>query len=293
MSASRTQILVPVDFGEQSQIALKQSFNLAKLTNAELTLVNVIDDDTISSVKDLMEKGYNIESQLRADMFNKLRDLASEIEKDTGLRVNISVRTGKIYEEIAELASEIDASMIIMGTQGPVGLKKRFLGSNASRVVRGAACPVITIKGKQHRPGCKHILLPLDLTKETKEKVNKAIEFARLFNSEIHIVTIVKSDDEFIMNKLTRQMEQVKAFIVDEGFPCTSEFIDGDEVAEEVIKAASSREADLIMIMTQQEVGWVDLFLAPSAMEIINLSEIPVLSIRPMSRKNTSEFVIS
>ena len=48
-------------------------------------------------------------------------------------------------------------------------------------MVRESKHPVITIRGKVHRDGCKTILLPLDLTKETREKVNKAIELAKIF----------------------------------------------------------------------------------------------------------------
>jgi nucleotide-binding universal stress UspA family protein len=201
------------------------------------------------------------------------------------------IRSGKIYEEIVDAARETNAALIIMGTMGPVGLKKRILGSNASRVVREAECPVITIKGKHHRSGCRHILLPLDLTKETKEKVDQAIELSKLFGSVIHIVTIVESKDEFIMNRLTRQMNQVRDIIEESGVSCTTEFVKGGDVAEEVVATAKKVDADLIMIMTQQEVGFTDLFISSAAQEIINLSDIPVLSIRPVFKKDATVFV--
>jgi nucleotide-binding universal stress UspA family protein len=293
MGNEKKLIIVPIDFGDQSLIALKQSFNLASLTNSELLLVNVIDDDTLKSFSDILSKDQNFERQLISDTSKKLKELGEQVLNDTGIKVNTEVKVGKVYEEIVHLASETKASLIVMGTQGPIGLKKRFLGSNASRVVRAAECPVITIKGKNHRPGCKNILLPLDLTKETKEKVNEAIELAKLFKSVIHIVTIVESNDEFIMNRLTRQMEQVKIFVENEGIACTTEFADGSDVAGEVIKTAQRVDADLIMVMTQKEVGWVNLFLAPAAQDIINLSEIPVLAIRPIKRKDTTDFIIT
>ena len=293
MGTEDNKIIIPIDFGDQAMIALKQSFNLAKLTGGELVLVYVIDDDFLSSFTDFVSKGEDFESQLRKDVSQKLNVMADSVRKETGLKVTTEILTGKVYEEIVTYADDQNATLIIMGTQGPIGLKKRFLGSNASRVVRAAHCPVITIKGKIHRPGCKNILLPLDLTKETKEKVNKAIDLAKLFNSQIHIVSMIEDDDEFIVNKLTRQMNQVSNFIADSGVECTTELIEGSDVAEEVVKAAERLEADLIMIMTQQEVGWVDFFLAPSAQDIINLSEIPVLAIRPMKRKDTTEFMIT
>jgi nucleotide-binding universal stress UspA family protein len=291
MSEESRLIIVPVDFGEQSLIALNQTFNLAKLTHSEIVLLNVIDEDFLSTLQNRIFSNNDMETKYRADLKAKLDELASKTSRESGIQVKTMIRSGKIYEEIVQAARETNAALIIMGTMGPVGLKKRIMGSNASRVVREAECPVITIKGKHHRSGCRNILLPLDLTKETKEKVDNAIELAMLFGSVIHIVTIVESDDEFIMNRLTRQMNQVREIIEESGVSCTSEFVKGGDVAEEVVAIAKKVDADLIMIMTQQEVGFTDLFISSAAQEIINLSDIPVLSIRPVFKKDSTVFV--
>lgn len=173
-----------------------------------------------------------------------------------------------------------------MGTSG--SSFKKFIGSNALRVIREAPCPVITIHGKKHRPGCKHIVLPLDMTKETKEKVTKAIEIAKLFGSTIHLVTILTTDDEFIVNKLKRQMDQVHGFVVQHDVLCTVEYLQSSDVSDEIIKYSKKIKADLILIMTQQEMNWTNMFISSQAQEIINSSEIPVLSVRPVVRKNTT-----
>lgn len=293
MSSEVRQIVIPIDFGEQSMIALGQSYNLARLTKSEITLLNVMDEDFFRPFQDVVSATSKYEGHLKNDITSRLTELADKVHRETGIKVNVLTRTGKIYDEIVDAAIAVKASLIIMGTMGAVGLKKRIMGSNASRVVREAECPVITIKGKKHRFGIKHILLPLDLTKETKEKVDKAVELALMYGAIIHVVTIVESDDEFLMNKLVRQMNQVVNFIGDAGVVCTSEFVHGKSVAEEVIETAVRVEADLIMIMTQQEVGFTDLFISSAAQEIINNSEIPVLSIRPFPKKDTTVSVLS
>jgi nucleotide-binding universal stress UspA family protein len=292
MSNKTYQIIIPVDFGEQSLIALRQSFNMAKLTSSELTLLHVIDNDLMNVLQSKMFTKSDLQEQHLAGVKEQLEELANQIRQESGVKVNTRIMEGKIYDAIVDVSAEEDAGLIIMGTMGAVGLKKRILGSNASRVVREAVCPVITIKGKEHRFGIKHILLPLDLTKETKEKVNKAINIARMFGSVIHIVTIVESKDEFINNKLTRQMDQVSEHIVEAGIQCTSEFVKGGDVVDEILKVAERTQSDLIMIMTQQEVGFTDLFISSAAQEVINRSEVPVLSIRPMPRKDTTTFTI-
>jgi nucleotide-binding universal stress UspA family protein len=171
-----------------------------------------------------------------------------------------------------------------MGTTGSQGLKK-FIGSNTLRVIRESPSPVISIKGKKHISGCKNILLPLDLTKETREKVSKSIEIASLYGSTIHLVSVITTNDEFIVNKLHRQMKQVHEYISKSGIPCTVEFIQNDDVTKSILSYSKKIKADLIMIMTQEE-NWTDLmFIGSSAQQIINSSDIPVLSIRPREKK--------
>ncbi len=291
MSTIAGKIVIPVDFGDQSLIALGQSYNLARLTNSDITLVHVIDEDFIKPLQEIVSSKNDYESQLHNDFKKKLEQLAAKVHSETGIGVQTLIRTGKIYEEIVSAARDLNADLIIMGTMGKIGLKKRILGSNASRVVREAECPVITIKGQEHRSGIRHILLPLDLTKETKEKVDEAVKIAKMYGSVIHVVSIVESHDEFLLNKLTRQMNQVVDFINESGVSVTSEFVEGDHVAEKVIETARKVQADLIMIMTQQEVGFTDLFISSAAQEIINNSEIPVLSIRPTPKKAAAVFV--
>jgi nucleotide-binding universal stress UspA family protein len=224
------------------------------------------------------------EDPVRDQVQTRLDKLAGEVQQEAGVKVNTTIKKGKIYEEIVNVAEEIDAKFIIMGTHGTVGLKKKFLGSNASRVIKEANCPVITIKGREHHYGCKKIVLPLDLSRETKEKVDKAIELAGFFGSTIYIVSVVESDDEFLINKLTRQMNQVKEVVELHNIPVYAEFVKGDDISEEIINYAEKIDADLIIIMTQQEIYWTEMFIGFAAQELINKSNIPVLSIRPQLR---------
>lgn len=278
----KNHILVPIDFSEQSQIALSQSYNLARLTKATLTLMHVMEETFHLPFFAAKQFDKGMEKKI----YKELDKLGHEVMMKVGVKVEILVVRGKVYEEIEIAAKKLKCSFIVMGTNG--SRYKKFIGSNALRVIREAPCPVITIKGKKHRPGCKHIVLPLDMSKETKEKVTKAIEIAKLFGSIINLVTILTTDDEFIVNKLKRQMDQVHGFVMQHDVPCTVEYIPGSDISEEIIKYSKKIKADLIMIMTQQEMNWTNMFISSQAQEIINSSDIPVLSVRPVVRKNTT-----
>ncbi len=292
MSLAKNNILVPVDFSEQSLIALSQSYNLAREYKAELVLLYVIEEGGIITKFFSKEQHDDLKTKMEAD----LKKLADETEKKSGVKVTSLVAKGSVYEKIVEVADLLNATLIIMGTDGgDKGIKKRFIGSNALRVVRMAKRAVITIGGKTHKVGCKNIVLPLDLTKETKQKVNKAIEVAKLGNgATVRVVSIMMSNDEFVVNRLTRQLGQVKAFIEKAGIECTAEIIKAtkgeNSLAEHILDYSHKVEGDLIMIMTQQETDITEYFIGSSAQEIINTSDIPVLSIVPHVKELLTPF---
>lgn len=282
--------MVPIDYSEQSIIALEQAVSLSRVFESEIHVLNVVSEEF--SLAKLFDDSDKAEFEKRAKA--KLNQFIEEKSKDFGVDLKSIQIHGKIYEQIVNTADVIDAQFIVMGTAGTPSLKKKFIGSNALRVVRESHKPVITIKGKHHRKGCQNIILPLDLTKETKEKVARAVEFAKRFGSVIRVVSVLMTNDEFVVNRLTRQLDQVKKYIVEQGVDCTAEIVRDTKgrqsLADSVIDYGNKSKGDLIMIMTQQETDFTDYFIGSSAQEIINESDIPVLSIIPTPKKDTSVF---
>lgn len=278
-------IVVPLDFDEQSMIALEQGANVAEVLQSDIILLHVSDEPG----KSASAKAYHEEKE--AETREKLDVIARNLATESGLKVSYEIRYGKVYREICDFGEEKEASLIIMGCNSYRGLK-RFIGSNALRVVRESKTPVITIKGKSHRKGCERILLPLDLTKETREKVARALDFARAYGSEIFVMS-VRESDKFDMSALTRQMNQVQRFIEDHGVKVKTEFVEKKgSVAETIIEYGKQNEIDLIMIMTQQEQDITELFIGSQAQELINKSEIPVLSVIPRTTESNAGSVI-
>jgi nucleotide-binding universal stress UspA family protein len=291
MSQNLNKIVVPTDFGEQSLIALEQAAHLAKMINGEITLLYVMETSGLFS----RLIGSSHEEEIRKEVNEKMDELIEKTEKDQGVVVQKVVAHGSVYEKVAEVADMLSAKFIVMGTSGAGNIRKRFIGSNALRVVRESQVPVITIKGKHHRDGCKNIVVPLDLTTETREKVNKAIEFAKMYSSDIRVCSVLFTNDEFIVNRLTRQLAQVKAFIEKSGIRCTAEIIKGikgeESLGQIIVDYSNKVEGDILLIMTQQETDITEYFIGSAAQEIINKSDIPVMSVVPSPKKDTTEFL--
>jgi nucleotide-binding universal stress UspA family protein len=206
MSISSGKILVPIGFSEQSMIALGQAFNLAKIKKSEVVLLSVVEEQSMMQSLFLDDKSHEL--QLKVNQ--KLRAIGKEYSRDYGVNVESMVAKGKIYSQINKVAEMISADLIVMGTEGSAGTSRKRMGSNAERVVSLAHCPVITIKGKHHGEGCKNIILPLDLEKQTKEKVTYALEYARYWDATIRLVSVVLRDNKDVRIKLSKNIEQVK-----------------------------------------------------------------------------------
>lgn len=279
------KILVPVGFSEQSLAALKQACLIAKIKKSEVTILSVIEEQ--SKISSLL-----IDNPIE-DIRNKVKDKLDEISElhssKFSVKVDSVVASGKIYEQIVEVSSMINANLIVMGTNGsPKGVIKKFIGSNAERVVRLSNIPVITIKENTSTENFDNIILPLDLGKETKEKVTFAIEYARYWNSTIRIVSVFLKDNTNEKNILIKNLNQVSNFISNAGVKCTSELIEGEKkqsLGDFVINYEKKFDSDLIIIMTKKEELALSNNLSVTARYIIHNSKIPVMSIKPKPRK--------
>jgi nucleotide-binding universal stress UspA family protein len=291
MNVKNSMILVPVDFTEQSYIALKEAINLAKISNSKLTLLSIVEESGFFS-RVFGDKSKEESERLKKITKDKLEEIAKETMETSGVDIRAMVSYGKVYSEINEVAQLVGADYIVMGTEGNPKKVKKLIGSNAYRVVTTSKIPVITIKGKQHK-NCDTIVLPLDLEKETKEKVSNAIEFARIYDATIKVVTVIKSNLETTdAQKLKVNLNQVFKFILSKGVKCESEILfktGKANVSDEIIEYSENVNADLIMIMTQQESDITPHFIGSSAQKVIYKSSIPVMSIRPKVTINAYE----
>jgi nucleotide-binding universal stress UspA family protein len=288
------KILIPIDFEKQSMLALEQSYNLARLLKAEIVLLYVHEQTGIFA--GLFSNDQHNEMLSRIDQ--RLAELAGKAAIASGLPISYRIEKGRIYSKITETAKEIKAGYIVMGThsfdEGDQSGKR--VGANTSRVIRSASCPVITLNAEQLYHGCRNILLPLDLTTESRQKVTMGIAIAKVYGAGIKVVSALWSkNDPTIKARLYQQGEQVTDFIAASGVECTFEVVEsfGDEktlVPSILDYAYKQGDIDLIIILTQQEIGIVEYFIGSHAQEFIRLSEIPVMSIIPQELGYTSIF---
>jgi len=281
-------ILVPTDFGERSMAALEESFNLAKMTGLEITLFHVIRDNQNLFSAFGGERSKTMKKEFEDQVRSQLQQIAADASRRSGMRVNPVISHGKANEKILKGAHLLHAKFIVQGINGEkINSGNDHLGTHASRVIKKAECPVITVKNNHSVDRCRSILLPLDLTEETRQKVGHAIEMAKLFGSTIKVVSIYWSTkSKTVLNKLKHQMKQVEAFIGQANVKYSGQIIEESGsskiLAPAVLEYAKSQnDIDLIMIMTQSETGLFDLFMSSSSQYMLTHAEVPVMSIIP------------
>ena len=119
MNQHINKILVPIDFSEQSIVALEQSYNLAREYHAEITLLYIIEDNGLFAKLVSGEQNYDLQiDELKKNIQERLDALAAAAEQKSKLDIKTIIVKGAIYEKIAEVAEVINATMIIMGTNG-------------------------------------------------------------------------------------------------------------------------------------------------------------------------------
>ncbi len=275
--------LVPVDFSPQSLIAADQAHNLAYYFGGELVLLNVFEHGGfISKLFSNDSASYILKKRHTED----LDSLAQKLHQEKKVKVRTLLSEGDVWEEILVAAERLKVSFIVMSALQSKRLKNSFIATNTMRVVREAFCPVITIRGEKHRQGCKNIVIPLDLSKESRQKVSYAIGFAKRFNNTtIHMVSVIDTGSKKQIDRLKSQMNDVKYEIETQGINCKAEFVkiinSEDTIANAILAYSKRVKADVIIIMTQQEKNPTDFFIGSSATAIINNSDIPVMSIIP------------
>ncbi len=278
----RPNVLIPIDFHELSLSALRYGIHIARKLGLEIRLLYIHEEPGILANIFTSEESDNLIQKIREE----LTALATKAEAESGIKVTAKVRKGKIHARIADSAEEYGSRMIIMGTRSSAE-DGNIIGANTSRVIRIAKCPVITISRRHDYGECSSILLPLDLTKETRQKVGWAIEISKRLSCRIRVVSALWSkNDPDIVRLLKTQLAQVQNFIEDAGIHCTAEIIESTEDARTLVPiilgyAKQHPDIDMIIIMTQQEMSVVEYFVGSSAQEIIRKAEVPVMSIIP------------
>lgn len=272
-------ILAAIDFSDCSVNALEHAISIAQKGNYNIHMVWVNNPTT---TKILLESDQSAEMVKEVEgQFKKLSAKYSKLLP--GSQLTYAIREGKVYHQVALEAKEKEAMLVVCGTHGTSGFEEFWIGSNANKIVTLSPCPVITIRGGiQVSRDLKKIVMPVDSSPETRQKVSFTSQIAKLFDAEVYILSVYTTGIIAIQDNVDSYANQIMRFLDEEEIKCQHHNVRADNIARATIEYAERIEANLISIMTEQETAAANLWLGPYAHQMVNHSPIPVLSIHPI-----------
>ncbi len=180
------RILVPVDFSEYSENALKVAAQIARKNNSELILLHLLELPHQSST--LIGNGNSIPEI----MFFKNRAV-SKLEKLmdadylTGIDVSEAIEFKNVSDGVIHASIKNKVDLIIMGSQGTSEFKELLIGSNTEKVVRFSNIPVLIIKKEKEEFNPRSFVFASDFSSETQKPFKKMLEFAKNFDSKLYL----------------------------------------------------------------------------------------------------------
>lgn len=270
------KILVGMDFSQGALNALDYAIEVAKNTQSEITLVWIE-----PKTNDRMLPGEKNEIRHEAKM--DLQNIITEKQKaNVGLKINFKQKKGRIYHEMASLAESVNADLVIIGTHGIGGFEEFWVGSNAFKIISYCPCPVISVRTDYQGGGkVRKIILPIDDTIDTTSKVPMAARLAKAFNAEIDILGVYDSDLSSIRKKTDQYVQKTERYLSENNIKHHFHHCKSNKLHCSIVNYAENNNADLMVIMTDQNKATSDIIMGRRAQQIINRSPIPVLSVKP------------
>ncbi len=278
------RIIVPIDFSDESLVGLNLAITLSKKIPSKIEMVFVQ-----KKSNDFFHVSEEKEYKLAVKKFDKILNTYKNKLPDHA-ELTYIIKKGKIYQEVVNQAHSFENSFLVSSTHGASGFEKFFLGSNTFKIIAATNRPVFTIRETKSPDDIRNIVLPLDTSYDTRQKVTFTTQVARFFNAKIHIVKVSQTLTKEFEKKLNSYAKQTEEYLDKNNILHTTEMLSGKNITDLTLDYASQIDADLISIMTEQSLSFSGMVIGGNAQHMLNKSDFPVLSITPKELSITDNF---
>ncbi len=283
-----THILCPVDFSEKSHETVKKAGFLARLYQADLTLVHVI-----SSLSQYMGTTYGFDSATNPEWFlpmteqakEKSREMLREIKQKHipyAVKCKSSVRYGRVSEEILAEAKETNTDMIVMSMDSRDDLISRSFGNVVTDVVSHSPCPTLVFHQILEEKGFNKILIPVDISFGADELCDYLVEYFSVRDPEVVIMTVVEQiENEGYVGRIKAYLEgfahKLRAANVEN---VSVQVIGGKNIASAINDFAVAGNFQLVMMNTHAKSGLGGWVMGSVTHSVITRSRVPIFTYR-------------
>lgn len=273
-------ILVPVDFSQSSENALKVAAKLAKKNNAKILSLHVVE-----LAESLFGTGqFNVDNE-EIVFFMKLakKKFQEFLDKDflKGVDIDHDIEVGSTTFAINDIVEKNNIDLIVMGSQGVSGLEEVMIGSNTEKVVRHSEIPVLVVKKDIKDFDFKKVLFATNFDLKNVKAYNKAKEFADSFGAQMKLVYINMPGNQFYSSSEIK--DHMRKFLNEVEIPLNNENVkiyNDYSIQEGVLNASRFEKFDLIAMPTHGRKGLSHFFNGSIGEDVVNHSDIPVITFK-------------
>ena len=271
------KILIPTDFSDHAEYALKVAAQIARKNNGEIILLHML--ELPHQAGDAIGSGHNIPELMffKNAAIKKLEDLMEEDYLD-GITVSEVIQFEMAFDGIMKISQKNDVDLIVMGSHGANGFKEMFIGSNAEKVVRNSDVPVLIIKKEQNDFQVNDFVFASDFADEIKKPFQKVVGFANKFDATLHLV-MINTPNNF---KSTAEAEDIMKKFVSE-FKVNkyeTHLYSDTNVEKGILNFSNSIDADLIGMSTHGRKGLAHFFNGSISEDLVNHASRPVVTFK-------------
>src|SRR5690606_19131002 len=274
------KIIVPLDFSEYSEFALKAAAKLAKKFDSEIIAVHMLE---MADVMLTSSEGFIDE---RTVYFFKLAEQRFEdfLQKDylTDIKVTPIIKHFKVFSELNDIVKHHDADLIIMGSQGTSGVMGMFVGSNTERVVRHSDVPVLVLKNELKDVNFKSAIFACDFSEDSIRPYLNAVKMMDKLGAKSHLVHVNLSNNSFKSSTEIEKMVVNFFSMADRNLDRMTDvhYVSDYTVEEGVLNFSDKIGADLLLIPTHGRKGLAHFFEGSIGEDIANHAEVPVMTFK-------------
>ncbi|MGC1205470.1 MAG: universal stress protein [Flavobacteriaceae bacterium] len=274
------KIIVPIDFSEHSEYALKTAAKLATKNNAELIVLHMLE------MSDIMLSASDGLQNQKAVFFMKLAEQKFEkfLDQDFLKDVNVTpiIKHFKVFSEVNDVAKKHNADLVVMGSHGTSGVMEFFVGSNTERVVRNSEIPVLVVKNNVSQINFDVVTFACDFSKESIPSYKKAVKMFEKTGSKMYLVYVNLPNDRF-KSSLEIEKRVVDFLIEADGNIDRMEdvnYVSDYTIEDGILNFSNKIGADIIAIPTHGKKGLAHFFEGSVGEDVANHATLPVITFK-------------
>jgi nucleotide-binding universal stress UspA family protein len=258
------RILVPIDFSSTSERALRFAVDIASKANGTVILYHVyIPVGSTFIGTEETRKQYN--TQTEANLLKRLHRLKKKVIQTLD-ESSIAAVIGRspIIDNILGFAEANQADMIVMGTQGATGLKKKIIGSTAASIIEQSNIPVLLVPEKFEWKEPEHFVFATNYQRADRKALTLTVALAKIYNAAVTVVHLLDSYLQFSVKQQADFSEY--AFVLQRTFSdCNLKFkeLKTTAIADTMEKLDDEIGHD-VLVMVRRKKDFLERFFAQS-----------------------------